>query len=97
MISRIASAYLSDCQAEAKNPYLSPILSQDFSGLPEALFIEAECDALLDDGLIYAKLLQDAGVKVTCSVYEGMPHAFILRTYEETLAALDEICGFLGT
>ena len=51
--------------------------------------------AVADDGLIYANLLKQAGVKVICKVYEGMPHAFILRTYEETFAALDEICRFM--
>lgn len=74
---------------------ISPVFAQDLSGLPRALFIEAECDALLDDGLIYAKRLQDAGNQVECHIYEGMPHAFVLRTYEETFAALDTMCEFL--
>lgn len=87
-------AYLNDLE-ETKNPMVSPMLAEDLSGLPPALFIEAECDALVDDGLIYAKLLQDAGVPVECEIYKGMPHAFILRTYEETFAALDRICAFL--
>ena len=63
--------------------------------LPKALFIQAECDGLVDDGLMYAKRLKDAGVPVECKVYEGMPHAFILRTYSETFEALDQICAFL--
>jgi len=49
----------------------------------------------VDDGLMYAKRLKDAGVPVECKVYEGMPHAFILRTYSETFEALDQICAFL--
>ena len=87
--------YLEDPEREVYNPLVSPILAESFANLPEALFIEAECDALADDGLIYAKLLADAGVPVTCRVYKGMPHAFILRTYEETFEALDEIGKFL--
>ena len=87
-------AYL-DKLEQAKAPLVSPMLAERFDGLPPALFIEAECDALVDDGLIYAKLLQDAGVPVECEIYTGMPHAFILRTYEETFAALDRICAFL--
>ena len=94
-ISPLMLEYLSDPEKEVWNPYVSPMLAEDLSGLPEALFIEAECDALVDDGLIYAKLLQDAGVPVTCKVYNGMPHAFVLRTYDETFAALDEICQFI--
>lgn len=80
---------------DVRDPRISPLLARDFSGLPEALFIQAECDALCDDGLIYAKLLQDAGVKVQCVLYSGMPHAFILRTYTETFEALNRICAFL--
>ena len=71
------------------------MIAGDLSGLPKALFIQAECDALLDDGLIYAQRLKDAGVEVEAHVYRGMPHAFILRTYEETFEALDTICAFL--
>ncbi|RRD93906.1 alpha/beta hydrolase [Clostridiales bacterium COT073_COT-073] len=80
---------------DPRNPYISPLLADDFRDLPKMLLINAECDALLDDGLIYAKCLQDAGVKVKYHIYKGMPHAFILRTYEETFAALDQICDFL--
>ena len=87
--------YLEDPEREVYNPLVSPVLAESFANLPEALFIQAECDALADDGLIYAKLLADAGVPVTSKVYKGMPHAFILRTYDETFEALDEICKFL--
>lgn len=94
-VSPLMLEYLNNPEREIMNPLVSPLLAESFQGLPQALFIEAECDALADDGLIYANLLKQAGVKVTCKVYEGMPHAFILRTYEETFAALDEICRFL--
>lgn len=80
---------------EVKSPYVSMLLAENLSDLPEALFIQAECDSLCDDGLMYAQRLHDAGVKVQCEVYKGMPHAFILRTYEETFAALDRIVAFL--
>ncbi|MEG1491881.1 MAG: alpha/beta hydrolase [Oscillospiraceae bacterium] len=80
---------------DRNNPRVSPLLRNDLKDLPEALFIQAECDALCDDGLYYAKALSDAGVPVQCEIYKGMPHAFILRTYEETFAALDRICSFL--
>lgn len=95
-VSPLMREYLPDPEREIMNPLVSPILAESFQNLPQALFIEAECDALADDGLIYANLLKQAGVPVTCKVYEGMPHAFILRTYEETFEALDEICRFLN-
>lgn len=87
--------YLEDPEREVFNPLVSPVLAESFANLPKALFIQAECDALTDDGLIYAKLLADADVPVTCEIYKGMPHAFILRTYNETFEALDVICKFL--
>ena len=86
--------YCSDPK-EAFNPYVSMLLADDLSNLAPALFIQAECDSLCDDGLMYAQRLHEAGVPVECEIYKGMPHAFILRTYEETFAALDRICAFL--
>lgn len=90
----LLDTYLPDL-ALVRDELVSPMIAGDLSGLPKALFIQAECDALLDDGLIYAQRLKDAGVEVEAHVYRGMPHAFILRTYEETFEALDTICAFL--
>jgi len=86
--------YTNDCD-DLSNPYISPLLARNVTGLPPALFISAECDPLLDDGLMYAKKLKDAGVTVDYKIYEGMPHAFILRTYEETFEALNYICNYV--
>jgi len=90
----VMKMYLNETD-DPSNLHLSPFLADDVTGFPPALFIEAECDPLLDDGLMYAKKLQDAGVPVQYMIYKGMPHAFILRIYEETFAALNEICTFL--
>lgn len=87
--------YLPDVEKYAKDPFVSPIWADNFRGLPEALFIQAECDTLLDDGLIYANLLKQDGVPVSVHIYKGMPHAFILRNYKETFEALDTIVAFL--
>lgn len=95
--SPMLSAYFTDIRTEAAQPYASPMLSKSLNGLPDALFIIAGCDGLADDGLIYANRLRSAGVRVVCRVYEGMPHAFILRTYSETFEALKQICAFIGT
>ena len=89
------SMYCRD-KKDVLNPLVSPLLAEDFVGLPPALFIEAECDALLDGGLMYAQKLHEAGIPVKVSVYRGMPHAFILRTFPKTFQALDAICDFLA-
>jgi len=80
---------------ELFNIYVSPMLCDDLSGLPPALFLLGECDILVDDGLVYAQRLKEAGVSVKCNVYKGMPHGFIQALYKEAYEALDEICSEL--
>lgn len=67
--------YLSDEEAR-KHPDASPLRAETLKGLPPALIYVAEYDPLHDEGVAYAKALQDAGVSVTLEEAEGQMHAF---------------------
>ncbi len=68
--------YLSG-ESDADDPYASPMRAQDLSGLPPALIVTCEFDPLRDEGEAYGKRLEEAGVKVRTSRYDGMIHGFL--------------------
>jgi acetyl esterase len=61
---------------DLQNPYASPIMSSDLSGLPPALFVTAEYDILTKQCDEYARMLRDAGVRVNVANYPGLVHGF---------------------
>lgn len=81
---------------EKYSPLASPLLAENLSGLPEACFISAECDPLLDQGLMYAAKLQDAGVEVEYHIIKGMVHGFLNWTYGKTFDALNHAIAFIN-
>ncbi len=56
------------------NPDFAPLMREDLRGLPEAYILTAQFDVLRDDGIIYAKRLEEAGVKVTWKNYKNGFH-----------------------
>ena len=78
---------------DGMNPYCSPLVAEDHSGLPPAFIACAEYDPLCDDGRNYAEKLKAAGVPVKFRLYEGMIHGFLWMSgvFEQSRALLDEI------
>lgn len=55
---------------------VAPLMADDMTGLPKTLIITSEFDVLRDDGILYKKRLQEAGVNVTHCEYKTF-HSFI--------------------
>lgn len=91
------NAFYLDSGADPADPLVSPIRRADLSGLPPALIITAEHDPLRDEGELYGRRLQEAGVHATVSRYAGAGHGFVQhfswipeysRAFQETAAFL---------
>lgn len=89
--------YLRDL-SEAKNPLASPLLADNFKGLPAACIITSEYDPLRDEGEHYAQRLSESGVEVCLKRYDGIIHGFfnMQRTLEEARDALALVCTKLS-
>lgn len=76
--------------------YYSPVEAENFDGLPPAYIETAEFDCLHDDGILYAKLLQDAGISICLNETKGTMHGFdIAMKAPTTLAAMEKRIKFM--
>ncbi len=75
-INFFGNAYLKTT-SDVLNPYFSPILYGNHSGLPEAIIITAEHDPLRDQGEMYLSTLYSSGVQATGIRAKGMIHGFV--------------------
>lgn len=55
----------------------APLNAPDVDALAPAWFCLAECDPLVDEGLLYADRLRAAGVPVELELFRGVTHEFI--------------------
>lgn len=62
---------------DRSEPYASPGLAPDLTGLPPALILTCECDPICDEGNYFAKRLRGAGVIVDDVRLNGMIHGVV--------------------
>jgi acetyl esterase len=75
--------------ASRSEPYASPLLAADLTGLPPAVVMTAERDTLRPDGVRYVERLRAAGVEVVHDETPGADHYFLtadLRRARTTMA-----------
>ena len=84
-------------EAEADNPYASPVRAGNLRGLPPALIITAELDVLRDEGEHYGKCLAEAGVPTQVTRYDGVHHGFfgMQAVLDKSKKAMEEVTVWL--
>ena len=75
--------------ADRDNWRFAPLLAPDVDDVAPAWIGLAECDPLVDEGVLYADKLRAAGVTVELEIYRGVVHEFIKmgRAIPEALQA----------
>ena len=91
----------SDFVDKVTDQRLSPLLADDVSGSPPTFFVLPEYDILADEGKLFAKRLELAGVHVSKKEYETY-HSFVQNVQisnADTLAkiAMNDIVNFLNS
>lgn len=69
-------SYVGEEFAARKRPDVSPLFEADFSGLPPALVYTAGFDPLRDEGIAYAKRLEESAIPVRHHCFRSLIHGF---------------------
>jgi acetyl esterase len=96
-IRRLWSIYLKDCDGIAPE-YAAPGHRKSLHGLPRTLIDTAEFDPLRDEGIAYAKALEEQGVSVALNQTQGTIHGFEIAVQNpETVRSIEGRIAFLNT
>jgi acetyl esterase len=95
---RSFNAFYVGSGADPADPLVSPIKRADLTGLPPALIITGQYDPLRDEGELYGRRLQDAGVHATVCRFAGAGHGFVqhFSWIPEFHRAFEEVAAFLS-
>ena len=96
-----AQQYLVD-PSQAEDPRASPLLARDLGGQPPTLVVVAGLDPLVDEGVAYARRLNEAGIEAELVEVPDHPHGFLGWTRDcdaarDTLAVISRrVAGALA-
>jgi len=84
--------------ADGLQPDCSPLRARDLAGLPPAFVLTVDRDPLRDEGELYARALEAAGVPVTVRRYDDAIHGFFrwLAAAEPSRRAVGEVGAALA-
>ncbi|CAA9563520.1 MAG: Esterase/lipase [uncultured Thermomicrobiales bacterium] len=96
MLEWFTSHYLPD-PGDATDPEASPLEAEDLSDLPPTTVILAEIDPLQSQGAAFAERLEEAGVDVSLTLYQGVTHEFfgMGAVVDKAAEAVDEAAARL--
>lgn len=76
MLKWFTKNYVGDEEDNASDPYCTPLMMENLSGLPPAVIVVGEYDPLRDEGVDYASRLKAANVSIDLRREQGMIHGF---------------------
>ena len=94
---KVNAMYCPDVAAQSQ-AFVSPLMANSHSDLPDAFIAVAQYDPLRDEGLAYAKALTESGVAVELDRGENLIHGY-LRAKSYSAAArqsFDRMCSWLN-
>jgi len=90
-LSKQVNALVNPRPEDTPLAYRSPVEADSFEGLPPAYIEVAEFDALRDDGILYSRLLQEAGIEVEFHDTHGTMHGFDYVTKAPTTKKMEAL------